>query len=87
MEITAAMLRAARLAEFEFHRIRDRRDWFRPMPDAQLRAVIEAAIGAIGVDDDPAPEPLPEPDEEFEAPPPRVVKPVIVRARKPKPRR
>jgi hypothetical protein len=88
MEITAAMLRAARQAEFEFYRRTDRRgEWFRPMPDAQLKAVIEAVIGAIGVEDEPAPEPPPQPEEEFEAPPPRAIKTVIVRARKPKPRR
>lgn len=88
MEITAHMLRAARSAEFQhYQRNRGPHDRFRPMSDGLLRAVIDAAISAIGHEDEPLPEPPPEEPEE-EAPPPRPAKtPRIVTARKPKPRR
>jgi hypothetical protein len=85
------MMLAARRAEFGFYQLhRGRRgEWFRPMPDAQLRAVIEAAIGAIGEEDDTdrAPEPKTEEPEAIEAIPARIRPASIVRASKPRPKR
>jgi hypothetical protein len=92
MDITRAMMRAARQAEFDFYQLhRGRRgEWFRPMPDAQLHVVIDAAIGAIGEEDDTAPAPEPETPEEpeaIEAIPARSTPARIVRASKPRPKR
>jgi hypothetical protein len=91
MDITRHMMLAARRAEFDFYQLhRGRRgEWFRPMPDAQLRAVLEAAIGAIGEDDTtgPAPEPETEETEAIEAIPARITPARIVRASKPRPKR
>ena len=91
MDITPAMLRAARSAEFTYfqqNRLLGAR--FLPIPDGQLLAILEAAIGAIGEDD---------PDEATEASAqeaeqdagdveiPREKRPIVVRARKPRVRR
>jgi hypothetical protein len=58
MDITATMLRAARAAEFDHHRRnRGPHDRFRPMSDGLMRAIIDAAISAIGEDEEPEPEP------------------------------
>ena len=82
-------LRSARQAEFEhYQRNRGQHDRFRPMADTLLHAVIDAAISAIGLEDEPevpAP-PMEEPDE-HEAPAVSVRKPRIVMARKPRVRR
>jgi hypothetical protein len=80
------MMLAARRAEFEFQqRHRGLGDWFRPMLDAQLRAVLEAAIGAIDEEDtDPAPEPETEEPAAIEAIPARITPARIVRALKPR---
>jgi hypothetical protein len=88
MDITAAMLRAARAAEFDHYgRNRGSHDRFRPMSDGLMRAVIDAAISAIGEDDEPDPEP-PEVEEPEQEAPPRPAQPTrIVRTRKPTPRR
>jgi hypothetical protein len=91
MDITAAMLRAARSAEFVYfqqHRLPGRR--FAPLPDGLMRAIVEAAIGAIGEDDvenAPAPTAVPEEEEQVPPAPERPKQPAIVTARKPKPRR
>jgi hypothetical protein len=87
MEITAAMLRAARQAEFDYYsRNRGLGSRFVPIPDAQMREILEAAIAAIGQEEDAGcQEVVEEPDE---APAPIIEPPtVIVRARKPRPRR
>ena len=89
MEITAAMLRAARHAEFDYYsRNRGLGSRFVPIPDGQMREILEAAIAAIGEADAGRQEV----DEEPEDVPPvptieRPEKAVIVRARKPRPRR
>jgi hypothetical protein len=56
------------------------------MPDTQLRAVLKAAIGAIGEeeDTDPAPEPETEEPAAIEAIPARITPARIVRALKPR---
>jgi hypothetical protein len=84
MDITSAMLRAARAAEFEYYQHnRGRHDRFQPIADGLMRAVINAAISAIGEDDEPEPQEV----EESEQAPPRPVQPTrIVKARKPRPR-
>jgi hypothetical protein len=66
MEITAAMLRAARQAEFDYYsRNRGLGSRFVPMPDEQMREILEAAIGAIGEADDAGrPEVGEEPEDE-----------------------
>jgi hypothetical protein len=91
VDITRAMMLAARRAEFDFYqRHRGRRgEWFRPMPDAQLRAVLEAAIGAIGEEEntDPAPEPETEEPPAVEAIPARITPARITRALEPWPKR
>ena len=90
MEITPFMLRAARSAEFTYfqqNRLTGAR--FVPIPDGQMLAILEAAIGAIGEDehheasDAPAQEVEEASDEEV----PRPKRPMVVRARKPRPRR
>lgn len=90
MKITKQMIEAARRAEFDFyrrHRILGQR--FRPIPDAQLHAVLEAAIGAIGEEDDVDPAPAPEMEElaAVEATPALITPTRIVRALKPRPKR
>jgi hypothetical protein len=90
MDITPAMMLAARRAEFDFYqRQRALGERFRPMPDAQLRAVLEAAIGAIGEEEDADPVPEPETEEPaaFEAIPALITPARIVRALKPRPKR
>ena len=89
MEVTQAMMRAARDAEFDHHRLnRGKHDRFRPLTDGLIRAIIDAAISAIGVEDEPEPPSPPEPYPDEEPAPPRPVGRVrIVTARKPKPKR
>jgi hypothetical protein len=91
VDITHAMMLAARRAEFAFYqRHRGHRgEWFRPMPDAQLRAVLEAAISAIGEEEDADPPPEPETEEPAAVDAiPALIKPTkIVRAVKPRPKR
>ena len=88
--ITAAMLRAARRAEFDYYyRNRELGSRFVPMPDGQMREILEAAIASIGEEDAGRHEVDEEPEEE-EAPAPTIEPPkkaVIVRARKPRPKR
>jgi hypothetical protein len=90
MEITAAMLRAARQAEFDYYsRTRGLGSRFVPIPDAQMREILEAAIAAIGQEDDAGTQEVVE-EREDEAPAPIIEPPqktAIVRARKPRPRR
>ena len=82
------MLRAARTAEFDhYQRNRDKHDRFRPMIDALLRAILEAATTAIGHDEDPVPEPTNEPEKETQPPPRAPLAGRIVTARTPRPRR
>jgi hypothetical protein len=84
------MMLAARRAEFAFYqRHRGHRgEWFRPMPDAQLRAVLEAAISAIGEEEDADPAFEPETDEPAAVEVPALIKPArIVLALKPRPKR
>jgi hypothetical protein len=52
-------------AEFAFDQRRrgHRGQWFRPLPGAQQRAVLEAAISAIGEEEDADPAPEPEMEE------------------------
>jgi hypothetical protein len=70
MDKTDTMMRASRAAEFEFYqRNRRRNDRFQSMSDGLLRAVIDAAISAISVDDDPEPEPPPVEEPEVEPEP------------------
>jgi hypothetical protein len=60
-----------------------------PIPDAQMREILEAAIAAIGQEDDAGTQEVAE-EPEDEAPAPVIEPPqktVIVRARKPRPRR
>jgi hypothetical protein len=88
--ITAAMLRAARQAEFDYYsRNRGLGSRFVPMPDAQMREVLEAAIAAIGEEDDTGRQEVAD-EPEGDALPPTIELPqkaAIVRARKPRPRR
>jgi hypothetical protein len=89
MEITAAMLRAARQAEFDYYsRNRGLGSRFVPLPDAQMREILEAVIAAIGQEKDAGRQEVVEEPDDTPAPiiePPQ--KTVIVRARKPRPRR
>jgi hypothetical protein len=74
MEITAAMMRAAREAEFG-HYQQAVAVMTVPLPDALMKAIIDAAISAIGVEDHPEPEPMTyEQDDEVQpvAPPKKV---------------
>ncbi len=88
MDITRTMLQAARHAEFLYYqRNRGPNDRFRPLSDSLIREIVAAAISAIGIPDEPEPAPPAEPDDEEPVPPPRAPKTVIVRARKPRPRR
>jgi hypothetical protein len=59
------------------------------MPDVQLREILEAATAAIGQEDDAGrQEMVGEPEDEASAPTIKpLTKAVIVRARKPRPRR
>jgi hypothetical protein len=83
--ITAAMLRAARRAEFDYyHRNRELGSRFVPIPDGQMQEILEAAIASIGEEDAGRHAMDEEPEEKAPAPtiePPK--KAVIVRARKP----
>jgi hypothetical protein len=88
LAITAAMLRAARRAEFAYYiRNRELGARFVPLPDAQLRAILAAAIAAIGEEEaaDSQEVAAEEPEEVDVVEPPE--KAVIVRARKPRPKR
>src|ERR1700728_1760554 len=90
MEITAAMLRAARRAEFAYYRqTRLVGSRFVPMSDGMLRAVVEAAIGAIGEPEETEVQepPVDKPQDEPEAVEPTKLKTIIVRASKPRPKR
>ena len=84
MEITRVMMQAARQAEFT-HRQQSGCDSPTPLTDALMRAIIDAAISAIGEDDEleAVAEPVPV-EQPSSQPVPTSVR--IVRASKPKPK-
>lgn len=90
MEITTAMLRAARRAEFDYYqRNREIGARFVPIPDGQMREILEAAIAAINEDEETGRQDVDEVPDDIELAPPMEppTKTVIVRAKKPRPKR